>query len=83
MAFEDLIDKTVHSYKQILGDNLVGFYLHGSYVMTGFNPKVSDIDFLVVVRDEIADDDKHRLIDVILDNEKSVPAIIWTRLCMT
>ncbi len=73
MVYDNLINNILESYKQILGDNLVGVYLHGSYVMTGFNPKVSDIDFLVVVRREVRNYDKHKLIRVLLNAENEVP----------
>ena len=32
----------------ILGNHLIGMYLHGSLAYGGFNPETSDIDFLVV-----------------------------------
>ncbi|ERL65103.1 streptomycin 3'-adenylyltransferase [Schleiferilactobacillus shenzhenensis LY-73] len=32
-----------------MADNLVGVYLHGSYVLGGYNPAVSDLDYLMVV----------------------------------
>lgn len=44
MFVYDLLDRT----KNIIEDNLVGFYIHGSLAMGGFNPKSSDIDILVV-----------------------------------
>ena len=40
-------------YQDILGDNLCGIYLHGSLAFGCFNWAKSDIDFLVVVYDEI------------------------------
>src|SRR4051812_32518722 len=45
-----LLDRT----KNILDNNLVGFYIHGSLAMGGFNPKSSDIDILVVTTIPIA-----------------------------
>lgn len=37
--------------QQILGEQLVGLYLHGSLAGGDFNPKRSDIDFLAVTED--------------------------------
>ena len=40
---------------EIFADNLVGIYLHGSAVMGCFNPEKSDIDLIVVVKNDIPD----------------------------
>ena len=50
---EKLTDEFVIQSKHILGDNLTGIYLHGSAVMGCFNDKKSDIDLLVVVKNDI------------------------------
>jgi hypothetical protein len=39
----------------ILGRNLVGIYLHGSVTQRSFNPKRSDVDCIVVTRQELSD----------------------------
>ncbi len=52
--------------KRILGDNLVGVYLHGSAVMGCFNPGKSDVDLLVVVNDEPSDAVKHAFLDMVV-----------------
>ena len=49
-----ILDEIVRSYYGILKDNLVGIYLHGSLTLGCFNPKVSDIDFLIVARDKLS-----------------------------
>ena len=49
-----ILDEIVKSYYGILKDNLVGIYLHGSLALGCFNPKVSDIDFLIVARDKLS-----------------------------
>lgn len=73
MEYDNIINEIVHYYKAVLGDNLVGIYLHGSYTMGGFNPDVSDIDFMVVVYDDIKDDDKKKLIKKLLDLDDISP----------
>ena len=68
-----LINNIVKSYKNILCDNLVGMYLHGSLAMNCFNPNVSDIDFLVIVKDRIENDKMKSLIKVLLDLSNVAP----------
>ena len=46
---DKLLNEFVEKSKEILGDNLVGIYLHGSSVMGCFNPKKSDLDLIIVV----------------------------------
>ena len=38
----------VSNLSEMLGNNLVGVYLHGSLAMGCFNPHASDIDVLVI-----------------------------------
>ena len=45
-----LLDEFICNSKNILQDNLIGIYLHGSLAMGCFNEKKSDIDLLVVVK---------------------------------
>lgn len=52
-----LLDFTQNT-RRIIGDNLVGIYLHGSYVMGCFNPKKSDLDFIIVVNEKMDDASK-------------------------
>ena len=51
--------------KEILKDNLVGIYLHGSAVMGCFNPAKSDIDLIVVVKDSVPDSVKKSFMDMV------------------
>ncbi|MBQ2031591.1 MAG: nucleotidyltransferase domain-containing protein, partial [Lachnospiraceae bacterium] len=57
--------------KQILGDNLVGVYLHGSAVMGCFNPEKSDVDLLVVVNEEPTDAVKRTFLDMVVSLDES------------
>lgn len=45
---KELISHLQRETASILKDNLIGFYLHGSLVLGGFNPNSSDIDIVVV-----------------------------------
>lgn len=63
----------VRQSREILGDNLTGIYLHGSAAMGCFNDWKSDIDFLVVVEDELSFEDKLRYMDMVVELNASAP----------
>ncbi len=73
MNTDHILNNIVISYKNILKDNILGIYVHGSLAMDCFNPKVSDIDFLVIVKKTITTNVKRKLIDVLLELSKSGP----------
>jgi len=50
MIYEDLLFRFTEMSKKILGNNLVGIYLHGSAAMGCFNPKKSDLDLILIVK---------------------------------
>lgn len=86
-AYNDLLARFVDLNRLILGENLVGIYLHGSYVMDCFNPRKSDLDLLIVVEDIIPDDVKKRYMDMVVLLNEEAPAkgielsIIKKRVC--
>lgn len=57
--------------KEIIDDNFVGFYIHGSLAMGGFNPKRSDIDILVVMEKPLKLEEKRSLAQFFLDYSSS------------
>ena len=59
---------------EILTDNLVGVYLHGSAVMGCFNPEKSDIDLIVVVKNDIPDVDKKAFMDMVVALNANAPS---------
>ena len=63
---DTVIDSFVKRSEEILKDNLVGIYLHGSAVMGCFNPDMSDLDRIVVVREPVTDADKRSYMDIII-----------------
>ena len=65
-AYKDLLVKFVDLNRSILCSNLVGVYLHGSFVMDCFNPGESDLDLLIVVENVIQDDVKKRYMDMVV-----------------
>ena len=60
---ESLINGFVERSKEILRDNLVGVYLHGSSVMGCFNPRKSDIDLIIVADRPLSCSDKRDLME--------------------
>ena len=59
---------------RILGDNLVGVYLHGSAVMGCFNPAKSDLDLLVVTEHGMSDAVKREFMDMVVLLNEEAPA---------
>lgn len=64
----------VEKSKEILQENLVGIYLHGSAVMECFNPTKSDLDLIVVVKNFMSDADKRAYMDMVVDLNSQGPA---------
>ncbi len=59
--------------KTILKERLTGVYLHGSAAMGCYQPKKSDLDFLVVVNAAPADPEKRRFMDRLLELDHECP----------
>ena len=55
MLYQDLLNEIVEQSKQIFEEELIGVYLHGSMAMGCFNPNKSDIDLIIVIRNNITD----------------------------
>lgn len=68
-----VLDSIITSYQSILKDNLVGIYVHGSLAMDCFNPNSSDIDLLVVIKENLNFNKKRQLIDALLELDKLGP----------
>jgi streptomycin 3"-adenylyltransferase len=56
-----LIGKLINALESILGENLIGVYLHGSLAMGGFVPRKSDVDVMVVVENALSEGQKESL----------------------
>lgn len=70
---DNLLKDFVMQSQSILGDNLTGIYLHGSAVMGCFNIRKSDVDLLVVVKDEVAKDHKRKFMDMVVALNERAP----------
>lgn len=71
---EALLNEFVQNTREILDDNLVGIYLHGSYVMGCFNPKKSDLDLIIVVNEKMDDASKRAFMDMVTELNERGPA---------
>ena len=71
---EALLNEFTQNTRRIIGDNLVGLYLHGSYVMGCFNPKKSDLDFIIVVNEKMDDASKRSFMDMVTMLNERGPA---------
>ena len=52
--------------QRVLGENLVGFYLHGSLALGGFNPARSDINIVAVTTQRMDTEVKRTLVTLLL-----------------
>ncbi len=68
-----ITEKFVKQSKNILRDNLVGLYLHGSAVMGCFNEKTSDIDLLVVIHHDMSEEEKRRYMNMVVELNTLAP----------
>lgn len=73
-VYRDLLEKFVSDSKEIFENNLTGIYLHGSAVMGCFQPGKSDIDLLLVVKEDISDETKRQFMDMVVELNKQAPA---------
>ncbi len=72
--YRDLAGKFVEKAYTVLGESLIGIYLHGSMAMGCFNPNKSDIDLIVVVNGDISDKQKLELMNEIVKFNSLAPA---------
>ncbi len=73
MKIDDLMLQVNTWVKDILGDNYVGVYFHGSLRLGSFNPWKSDLDFIIVVKEKLDFKTKERIWDVMLENVSLFP----------
>lgn len=57
-----LIDELCKDLKVIFDNKLLGLYLHGSIAMGAFNPKSSDIDFMVLLKSDVHEEEFLKLV---------------------
>lgn len=54
-------------------DNLVGMYVHGSLTEDCYNPALSDIDFVVVIRNPLSAQMRHEIVDFSIPMDAQAP----------
>ena len=74
MMYENILNKIVDESKNIFGEKLTGIYLHGSMAMGCFNPDKSDIDLIIVIKDNIDDNQKLRFMNEVVELNKMAPS---------
>jgi len=73
MRLEKLLHVLSDRYADILGNHLVGLYLHGSIAFGCFSWEQSDVDFIVVVDEPLAEQTKLGLLAVLEDLRAQAP----------
>lgn len=73
MCLEMLLQVLSRRYEEILGRHLTGIYLHGSIAFDCFSWDRSDIDFIVVVDEPLAEATKLNLLAVLEDLHDQAP----------
>ena len=71
---DDIIEKYVNRSAEILKGKLTGIYLHGSAAMGCYQPKKSDLDFIVVVNEAMTDAEKREYMDMVFELDAEGPA---------
>jgi predicted nucleotidyltransferase len=71
--YQNLLDRFVQKNMDLLGDNLIGIYLHGSAVTGCFNAEKSDIDLLTVVENDLSYETKKMYMDMTIEFNKEAP----------
>lgn len=71
---KDIIEQFVNRSVKILRKKLTGIYLHGSAAMGCYHPKKSDLDFMIVVEEEMTEAEKREYIDMVTALDADGPA---------
>lgn len=72
--YDAVIENFTQEAVKMIGPNLVGVYLHGSAVMGCFQPKKSDLDFIVVVKETMPDEVKRAFMNMVVTLNAEGPA---------
>lgn len=84
---DNLINSFVQRSKDILKENLVGIYLHGSLAMECFNPDRSDIDLIIIINKPISNSIKRDYLEMVVEHNARGPvkgiemSIVLKKVC--
>lgn len=73
MEIQEILNNIIIQSCNILKDNLVGIYLHGSLAMGCFNPRKSDLDLMFVTEHDVPDQQKRLFMDYIIRMNELAP----------
>ena len=73
LEISELLKEITESYLNILGENLVGIYVHGSLAFGCFTKGISDVDYIAVVKTDPSSDQKTEIIKETLRLEEQNP----------
>lgn len=74
MDYQKILNSISENFENILKENLIGIYVHGSIALGCFNWGKSDIDFIVVVHEKLSHQTKKKLMDFTVGlNEQAPP----------
>lgn len=68
-----LVHQLKHTFANLLDDNLVGIYLHGSLAAGCFQWELSDIDFLIVVKEPLSVEKKIAVVEALYALREDAP----------
>lgn len=61
-VYSEILDSLNREYQKLLGDKLIGIYVHGSIAFGCFHWDQSDIDLIIVVKEDLSYDTKISLL---------------------
>ncbi len=73
MEYELLLDQISEAFQEILKEDFVGLYVHGSIALKCFNWNKSDVDFIVIVKEKLSNSIKRQLMDSVVKYNISAP----------
>ena len=73
MLYQSLLNQMIKVCRDVFAEKLTGVYLHGSLSMGCFHPQKSDIDFIIVVTDDISDEQKFIFMQEVVELNKQAP----------
>lgn len=71
--YKELLSELTAISKQLLKENLIGIYLHGSAAMGCFHPEKSDLDLILVVEHNIPDAVKTAFMEHVISLNETAP----------
>ena len=88
MTLEEILTTIREIFQTVLKGKLTGIYVHGSIAFGCFNRDKSDIDFLVVVKEALTQQEKEEIIRLLLQLDEHCPpkgmemSVVQEKVCM-